>query len=102
MSTQRTKHKKLCASPLHSVYARVLLIIAAFSVFTLSLGFLFGFNYFSEFELIMPPTFRIFFGVLYAIFSLSILHFILSYYQIRKKQVFVCYHCGHKTVNLEK
>ena len=94
MSHKHHKRRQVCNSWYHQLWFRVLLVVVGVDMIILGGTLAVDIDIIS-FTLSIPMWLRIVGGVAYILVALFIIHYALSYQQMKRDLHFVCQHCGH-------
>lgn len=97
MKTPHT-HKKICDSWYHQRWFRVLLVVVGIDMIFLGGAFAFGFDITNLIDM-THPLLRMLGGAAYIIVAIFIIHYALSYSQMKKTQYLVCQYCAEGDVD---
>ncbi|MCI5050714.1 MAG: hypothetical protein MRY57_00175 [Candidatus Pacebacteria bacterium] len=94
MKHKHPKRRKICDSWYHQRWFRILLIVVAVDMIMLGGAFALGLDVLSmlgEIHIIL----RVLGGAMYVLVALFIIHYAMSYREMKKETYFVCHHCAH-------
>lgn len=94
MNLQNTKRRRVCNSWYHQTWFRILLVVVGVDMMILGATFAVGIDIVS-FVNSFDTWLRVVFGIAYISVALFIIHYALSYQQMKRDAHFVCHHCGH-------
>ena len=92
---KHTQRRKICDSWYHQGWFRILLIVVAVDMIVLGAAFALGLDVMSLLGDI-HVVLRTLGGLAYVLVALFIIHFAMSYRNMKKETFLVCHHCAHQ------